>query len=953
MNHTKVAEQWIQECLELDGQYKDLNHAGIGRKIFEAYGVSKENTDRIYKGLYVYSKGFNELLNQSLPSDIVIRSAVWKIYIILIERFNYSDYQLLIKGIIEHSHQEVQKLCQDHVEVSKDNENAQKVYDELKELYNQTVIESKKIIENLQSQIDTLNKKYLIADGAAEQELEKRYRLENKTGMIQDQYKEVCTKHQILLADFIDLRERYYYQQSELQELRNKQTSHAVQVEKLNTIISEQQSKIHEWKSQIESRDDQLSKNEIQIRVQQQEIIKQQQQLLNEQAVNRMQQINKPDLKDLIDKIAYKDVEINQLKQRLNQYSQQIESYLNERQLNLNQHIIDLEQKLQEQYNINQLLKQQFDKLKQKKQKIKNEYRVLKINQEIMLQNIQLKSSHLSDLESAQQFQIQSNSQLQQYIEKLTAALIKQEKNEELYQQRLKQQHETIEILSNQLDKVGRSYQGQIDPLQQSLLCKTIEFEELQSNLRDLRAQAQRSDELHNKELVQQFEQITELKEKLIKKTENVTFLEIQNQNLRNQMEQQKIEFNNFEEKRDDYQRQINHLQAQSVKNQKELSKAQHDNQFLENQNQTYQEKLKKQQAIIRDQQKEMEGVKQEYQKQLIMFEDSKMEYDYQIGFQQQTIKDMQIKKKQLEEDLIQNQNLVKKQIQTIIDQNDQIKRQDINVINLTQEMQILELKLSVSEDKQKVQERLKEEKVSDPKMTQQVQELITKKIIDKLNKKRQTRQLNTAQSDTLLSQQDEEIDFSQFLGQQLSNNLTLESILNNITDKLDYTTIQSDSISYQPGFSSQKKEDGVPKQLPYLQKKQEIQMSRSEHKPNISRSFKQQKSIVKTESSIEPLVKINQQKQKDSRNSFTSQQSLKIEEPQSQNAQKLRAVSKTRGFAGLQYLFLYFFNTQSDDILRNWELVLKNMYYLLKKQNLEKQNKQKILNFIYKIFNK
>ena len=58
--------------------------------------------DRIYRGLFVYSIGFYEMLNKSLShakNRYTLLSAIWKVYSILLEYCCKSNYQMLIAKI--------------------------------------------------------------------------------------------------------------------------------------------------------------------------------------------------------------------------------------------------------------------------------------------------------------------------------------------------------------------------------------------------------------------------------------------------------------------------------------------------------------------------------------------------------------------------------------------------------------------------------------------------------------------------------------------------------------------------------------------------------------------------------------------------------------------------------------------------------------------------------------
>ena len=65
--------------------------------------------DRIYRGLFVYSIGFYEMLNKALDhakNKYTLLSSIWKVYSILLEYCCKSNYQMLIAKIsTEHQEQ--------------------------------------------------------------------------------------------------------------------------------------------------------------------------------------------------------------------------------------------------------------------------------------------------------------------------------------------------------------------------------------------------------------------------------------------------------------------------------------------------------------------------------------------------------------------------------------------------------------------------------------------------------------------------------------------------------------------------------------------------------------------------------------------------------------------------------------------------------------------------------
>ena len=94
---SKVIENWINQTLSA-AEHLDIPHAilkpknqvpvtryGIDRNKLQLSGLSEQQTDRIYRALFVYSVGFYELLKDQLnncsPEDsLELLMNLWKAY---------------------------------------------------------------------------------------------------------------------------------------------------------------------------------------------------------------------------------------------------------------------------------------------------------------------------------------------------------------------------------------------------------------------------------------------------------------------------------------------------------------------------------------------------------------------------------------------------------------------------------------------------------------------------------------------------------------------------------------------------------------------------------------------------------------------------------------------------------------------------------------------------------
>ena len=109
--NARVVESWINETLtdaahlEIPGvvlkptMKQPLQRYGIDRVMLAIAGVEVQNIDRIFRGLFVYSIGFYEMLHKSLnhaTNKYSLLSAIWKVYSVLLEYCCSTNYNMLI-----------------------------------------------------------------------------------------------------------------------------------------------------------------------------------------------------------------------------------------------------------------------------------------------------------------------------------------------------------------------------------------------------------------------------------------------------------------------------------------------------------------------------------------------------------------------------------------------------------------------------------------------------------------------------------------------------------------------------------------------------------------------------------------------------------------------------------------------------------------------------------------
>lgn len=112
--NARVIETWINETLadaehlDIPGvilkptQKQPLQRYSIDRLQLLSANVEVSAIDRIFRGLFVYSIGFYEMLHKCLnhaKNKYTLLSAIWKVYSILLEYCCKSNYQMLIAKI--------------------------------------------------------------------------------------------------------------------------------------------------------------------------------------------------------------------------------------------------------------------------------------------------------------------------------------------------------------------------------------------------------------------------------------------------------------------------------------------------------------------------------------------------------------------------------------------------------------------------------------------------------------------------------------------------------------------------------------------------------------------------------------------------------------------------------------------------------------------------------------
>ena len=111
--HPDVMEKWVSSTLKdahnlnipkviIKGGTEPLERYHIDRKTLNEFGFRRENTDRLYRALFVYSLGFHQFVHnitKDLPDSFNVMTAIWKVFLILLEYCNKVDYDLMLNKV--------------------------------------------------------------------------------------------------------------------------------------------------------------------------------------------------------------------------------------------------------------------------------------------------------------------------------------------------------------------------------------------------------------------------------------------------------------------------------------------------------------------------------------------------------------------------------------------------------------------------------------------------------------------------------------------------------------------------------------------------------------------------------------------------------------------------------------------------------------------------------------
>lgn len=240
--NARVIETWISDTLG-DAEHLDipgvilkpaqkpaLERYGISRLFLHSVNVPVDMIDRIYRGLFVYSIGFYEMLNKALmhaENKYTLLSSVWKVFSILLEYCCKSNYQMLISKISTEHQQQMEQVQEGfHREIEALNRNEKDLKFTLDEMQRENGELRKRLDEEVVLRIKLQEEIYKNIK-SHEEEVQLRLQFESKLNGLHSLHRDLQAKYERALEDIYNLefsgkalREKFDIFEKEVIELR-------------------------------------------------------------------------------------------------------------------------------------------------------------------------------------------------------------------------------------------------------------------------------------------------------------------------------------------------------------------------------------------------------------------------------------------------------------------------------------------------------------------------------------------------------------------------------------------------------------------------------------------------------------------------------------------------------------------------------------------------------------
>ncbi|KAL4496532.1 hypothetical protein ABPG72_015893 [Tetrahymena utriculariae] len=220
----KVVEMWINDTIceaesevqpnqtkqnspqkKQNDQKEILKNFGLDRKSLQNKGVSKENIDRIYRSLFVYSFGFYEMIQDifaHIQDSAQTVASVWKIYGILLEYCSRTDFVNTVTQLEKEKTAIVDNLEEQIESKQKQFDELEVIEKEKREILEQQILSLKQEKQNILTEKFQLEEDFKQADQAFNEEVGLRLQFEHKINELHSIHRELLMKHNRLIDDF-------------------------------------------------------------------------------------------------------------------------------------------------------------------------------------------------------------------------------------------------------------------------------------------------------------------------------------------------------------------------------------------------------------------------------------------------------------------------------------------------------------------------------------------------------------------------------------------------------------------------------------------------------------------------------------------------------------------------------------------------------------------------------
>ncbi|EAR96589.2 hypothetical protein TTHERM_00490570 (macronuclear) [Tetrahymena thermophila SB210] len=224
----KVVEMWINDTIceaesevqpnqtklnspqkKQNDQKEILKNFGLDRKSLQNKGVSKENIDRIYRSLFVYSFGFYEMIQDifaHIQDSAQTIASVWKIYGILLEYCSRTDFVNTVTQLEKEKTAIVDNLEEQIESKQKQFDELEVIEKEKREILEQQILSLKQEKQNILTEKFQLEEDFKQADQAFNEEVGLRLQFEHKINELHSIHRELLMKHNRLIDDYDSLK---------------------------------------------------------------------------------------------------------------------------------------------------------------------------------------------------------------------------------------------------------------------------------------------------------------------------------------------------------------------------------------------------------------------------------------------------------------------------------------------------------------------------------------------------------------------------------------------------------------------------------------------------------------------------------------------------------------------------------------------------------------------------